>query len=274
MPILTPNFAYNQPLVNNAIDADLWGAQLNTNWGSLDTNLAYTTSAETADFTVALSEFNFTFLIDASSNSVTAMVPSAAFNGFVVRFKAVDVTNVITIDGNGATIDGQASVEIPAVNGVLELTFDGTNWALTTTTPAESTETISGTVEKATQTEAEAETADKNITADNAVHLPGAASAWCVFDGTGTPSVKEHYNASTITDLGAGLYRINFDEDMATTTYFATGSVGFSGGTATTGDFIVLTDKQVTHVDIRIEDINGNTSDQEDVNIIVFGRRA
>lgn len=39
MPNLTTNFGFNQPLVNNATDADLWGAQLNTNWGNLDTYL-------------------------------------------------------------------------------------------------------------------------------------------------------------------------------------------------------------------------------------------
>ena len=39
MPTLTTNFGFNKPLVNNATDADLWGAQLNTNWDNLDTYL-------------------------------------------------------------------------------------------------------------------------------------------------------------------------------------------------------------------------------------------
>lgn len=39
MPTLTPNYSFNQPLVNNATDADLWGGQLNSNWGDLDTEL-------------------------------------------------------------------------------------------------------------------------------------------------------------------------------------------------------------------------------------------
>lgn len=36
MPALTPNYNFNLPLVNDPIDADLWGTQLNSNWSSID----------------------------------------------------------------------------------------------------------------------------------------------------------------------------------------------------------------------------------------------
>ena len=36
MPNLTSNFSFNLPLVNDPVDEDLWGSQLNTNWTSLD----------------------------------------------------------------------------------------------------------------------------------------------------------------------------------------------------------------------------------------------
>jgi len=39
MPNLTTNFSFNKPLVNDAIDEDLWGGQLNDNWDSIDTLL-------------------------------------------------------------------------------------------------------------------------------------------------------------------------------------------------------------------------------------------
>jgi len=39
MPNLTSNFSFNKPLVNDPIDEDLWGAQLNANWDSIDTIL-------------------------------------------------------------------------------------------------------------------------------------------------------------------------------------------------------------------------------------------
>lgn len=39
MPNLTTNFSFNKPLVNDPIDEDLWGGQLNANWDSVDTIL-------------------------------------------------------------------------------------------------------------------------------------------------------------------------------------------------------------------------------------------
>lgn len=39
MPGSTTNYAFNLPLVNDPIDADLWGGQLNANWTSLDSLL-------------------------------------------------------------------------------------------------------------------------------------------------------------------------------------------------------------------------------------------
>ncbi len=37
MPTQTTNFGFNKPLVNDPVDEDLWGGQLNTNWDSVDT---------------------------------------------------------------------------------------------------------------------------------------------------------------------------------------------------------------------------------------------
>lgn len=36
MPSLTPNYDFQLPLVNDPIDADLWGNELNANWSSID----------------------------------------------------------------------------------------------------------------------------------------------------------------------------------------------------------------------------------------------
>lgn len=155
MPNLTPNFSFNLPLVNNAVDADLWGGQLNANWTKTDTELQaviddtrYATSAESSDFSVVAADFNATFLIDASSNTVTATLPAAStvFDGFVVRFKATDVTNTVTIDGDGSeTIDGQTTVTIDSANAVLELVCDGSNWQVIKESIASQTEAEAGT---------------------------------------------------------------------------------------------------------------------------------
>lgn len=39
MPTFTSNFNFNKPLVNDPIDEDLWGGQLNDNWDSIDSLL-------------------------------------------------------------------------------------------------------------------------------------------------------------------------------------------------------------------------------------------
>lgn len=150
MPNLTTNHEFNKPLVNNATDADLWGGYLNDNWDAIDSLLNQTTSSKSASFSVAVTEFNCTYLIDASGGTVTAALPAVAnvWAGFVVRFKAIDISNTITIDGSGSeTIDGSETVTINAENDVLELTCDGTGWQITTSTTsfADDAEVIAGT---------------------------------------------------------------------------------------------------------------------------------
>jgi len=148
MPNLTTNFEFNKPLVNNATDADLWGGQLNTNWDSIDVDLALTTSSKTADFTVSSDEFNYVYIIDASSNTVTATLPPVAnvFNGFAVRFKPIDVTEVITIDGDGSeTIGGETSVILGAIGQPLDVVSDGSNWLVIKNPAASPSDAAAGT---------------------------------------------------------------------------------------------------------------------------------
>jgi hypothetical protein len=57
------------------------------------------------------------------------------------------------------------------------------------------------------------------------------ARAWVNFDGTGTPSIREDGNVSSITDNGNGLYTINFTTAMPDANYamVASGSDEGSG---------------------------------------------
>lgn len=55
----------------------------------------------------------------------------------------------------------------------------------------------------------------------------GVAKAWVSFDGTGTVSIRDSYNVSSITDLGTGQYRANFASALASGTY-AVGSTATS----------------------------------------------
>jgi len=50
------------------------------------------------------------------------------------------------------------------------------------------------------------------------------ATAWVTFDGTGTVTILDSYNVSSITDLGIGKYRINFATAMDNINYSVVGS--------------------------------------------------
>ena len=45
------------------------------------------------------------------------------------------------------------------------------------------------------------------------------ADAWVNFDGTGTVSIRDSVNVSSITDIGAGDYDVNFASSMANANY-------------------------------------------------------
>jgi hypothetical protein len=48
--------------------------------------------------------------------------------------------------------------------------------------------------------------------------------AWVNFNGTGTPSIRGSGNVSSITDLGVGSYRLNFDTALPDGNYSVAGS--------------------------------------------------
>ena len=50
-----------------------------------------------------------------------------------------------------------------------------------------------------------------NVTGSAPVY---ACRAWVNFDGTGTISIRDSGNVSSITDLGTGVYRVNFATNM------------------------------------------------------------
>jgi hypothetical protein len=49
--------------------------------------------------------------------------------------------------------------------------------------------------------------------------VDGSAKAWVNFNGQGTVAIRAALNVSSITDLGTGLYRINFTTAMADNSY-------------------------------------------------------
>lgn len=104
MPTPTTNFSFNKPLVNNAVDQDLWGGQLNDNWDQADTLFATgivkvvtsTSNATTIDLSTTERinpVFSHTFT-ENTTFSFTNPQPSGTNSGFKL---------FLTNDGTGRT---------------------------------------------------------------------------------------------------------------------------------------------------------------------------
>lgn len=81
--------------------------------------------AETSDYDVAATDS--TILADATSNTVTISLPAAPTQGQVYNIKCINATFTCTVDGNGNTIDGNASI-ILIQDEAITVHYDGTEW--------------------------------------------------------------------------------------------------------------------------------------------------
>jgi len=66
--------------------------------------------------------------------------------------------------------------------------------------------------------------ADTSLSNLSATGENRVCQAWVNFNGTGTPSIRDSYNVSSITDRGQGLYTVNFSTSMPNTNYSVIGS--------------------------------------------------
>ena len=103
------------------------------------------------------------------------------------------------------------------------------------------------------------------------------AKAWVNFNGQGTVAIRASYNVSSITDLGAGSYAVNFTNAFADANYAVVGSSTSLPGTSAT--FVVTTFRRDT--DTRVPNTTSATTfstctdtsagiDVADVNIAIF----
>ena len=88
------------------------------------------------------------------------------------------------------------------------------------------------------------------------------AKAWVKFNGSGTVSINDSFNISSITDNGTGSYTLAFITNMANTNYAAiTNTARFSSsGSFATSTFSVV-----------LANINGVAEDRAAIHAIIFG---
>jgi len=93
-----------------------------------------------------------------------------------------------------------------------------------------------------------------------------ACRAWVNFDGTGTVSIRESGNVSSITDFGPGKYIINFNTAMPDTNFATLIQTRSRGTTAGLDDGQI----SVSQVGIQISDFSLNYTDSGITSVSVF----
>jgi len=90
--------------------------------------------------------------------------------------------------------------------------------------------------------------------------------AWANFDSTGTFTIKESKNVSSITDNGAGNFDFNFSSSMSDGNYVVAGSTNEPSGNPR---IVCVTGLATNTFRIYLEDLSANLADADVICIVV-----
>lgn len=249
----------------------MWGGYLNTDLDTIDTVMKSnfvlaggSTSAQTGNYTVLMTDRNKLILVDATAGNVTiSLLPAAtATDGFEVSFKKIDASvNIVTIDGNASeTIDG-------SLTQVLSTQYDETT--LKTNATAWFKKQPLGVI-KATQADMEAQTPNVYPDASLIKYNPLVAKAIGLFDSnSGSVSTFEYQvGCSSVVRNSIGVYTITLSTPMSSASYIVNGNGFRSGGS---GDVLIIPrNRTVSTFQLLATTVSSNPTDAE-IGFSVFG---
>ena len=91
---------------------------------------------------------------------------------------------------------------------------------------------------------------------------------WVSFNGTGTPTIIDSYNVSSITDLAEGKYRINWTTAFANANYVVVATCGHGGET----DLVMSTQAfNTAYADVWCKVAGGALYDSVRISVIAIG---
>lgn len=96
------------------------------------------------------------------------------------------------------------------------------------------------------------------------------AKVWVKWNGTGTPAIDDDFNVSSIGDGGTGIFTVNFSSNLGNANYALAGSVGGNSGRILGQEGTYST----SAITVRVNDFNGNLSDETRNSVIIFGDSA
>tara|TARA_R100001510_G_C7577952_1_gene152009 strand:- start:8 stop:400 length:393 start_codon:yes stop_codon:yes gene_type:complete len=87
---------------------------------------------------------------------------------------------------------------------------------------------------------------------------------------SGTPENKQDFNVSSLSDLGEGKYRVNFENAFSNTDYIVTAASGKVSTTSNATSAVDVRNMQTNSLDLFIEDVDNGFVDVDYVMIAIF----
>ena len=101
------------------------------------------------------------------------------------------------------------------------------------------------------------------LAAKLAVASDAVCRAWIQFDGTGTIAIDDSFNVSSITDIGVGIYKIDWDTAFANANY--------SGVVSSWSRETAIYNHNAADIRVKTYDSGGNIEDSAHVDVQAFG---
>lgn len=122
---------------------------------------------------------------------------------------------------------GSGTASLTTITSFIRTLLDDSDAATARTTLG------AGTLDAATQAEMESATSNTvGVTPGRAQYHPGVAKAFCVFDASsGTPTIDNSYNISSISDNAVGDFTFNFTTSFSGSRFTAVGQAGQESNT-------------------------------------------
>ena len=98
----------------------------------------------------------------------------------------------------------------------------------------------------------------------------GRAKAWINFNGQGTPSIRDSFNVSSLTDVDTAKYHVNFSTNFANANYCTVGlgRADVNGGARIVVGFGTPLTSRYT---LQTRNVSNNSEEIEEVNAAFFG---